>query len=185
MKRLFLPLALLALAACAGSPTPLAPEASGPYAGIPEVKSDGMTAEAQPVAPTGDNELDAFLADVAAAIDRHDWYTVAKVMEAGSFAEQRALIETKRSDGAAAQIIGETLGLGSLVDYTGGRPWKGFDTIEVITLRSAMMNTPGIAGGEASVTVEGDVRVASGDTLPIQFTIVTRDGKPVLQVPLG
>lgn len=190
MNSLSLPLALvaisaIALAACAGSPQPLVPDASGPYAGIPAAGGDGMTAEANPVAPTGDDRLDSFLADFAASVDRHDWYAVARAMEPSGFAEQRELIETERADGAAAQVIGETLGLGALVDYTGGRPWKTLNTIEVITLRSVTSNTPGIAGGEPSYTIDGDVRTASGETLPLRFTLVTRDGNYVIQVPLG
>ena len=85
MRPLFLLLATLTLAACAGSPRPLVPDASGPYAGIPHVAGDNLTAEANPVAPTGDDRLDNFLADLAAAIDRHDWYGVAE------FADPRRL----------------------------------------------------------------------------------------------
>ena len=185
MSRLsFLPLAVLvALAGCATQRP--APDASGPYAGIPAVAAREPIAEAQPVVPTGDDELDEFLGDLAAAIDRHDWRGVARTMEPEAFGEQRALIEAERASGAAAQVIGETLGLGDVVDYTGADPWRALDRIQVITLRQVAVNTPGIVSGEQTYSISGDVRLDSGQTLTLEFTVASRGGAYVILVPLG
>ena len=86
---------------------------------------------------------------------------------------------------SAAQVIGESLGLGDLVDYSGDRPWDGFDSIQVVTLRSAASNTPGIAGGEASYTIDGDVRVEGGTTYSVQFDVARRGEVYAVLVPRG
>ena len=87
-------------------------------------------------------------------------------------------------DGAAAQVIGESLGLSAVLDPSGGRPWKALGAIEVVTLRSVTASTPGITSGDATYTIDGDVRLASGETLPLSFTVVSRDRNYALQVLL-
>lgn len=179
------PLAALVvvLAACGGSRVVI-PDQSGPYAEIPTVRA-GMVAEAQPVVPTGNPDLDDFLGEVAAAIDRHDWYGVARAMDPDAWGEQRALIEAGRGGNAAPQIIAESLGLGDLATGSGRNPWSDLDRIEVVTFRDLAVETPGIAGGEGFTLISGDVRLASGETRRLDFRVVTRGGVYAILVPLG
>ncbi|MEM1056691.1 MAG: hypothetical protein AAGI52_14310 [Bacteroidota bacterium] len=172
------------IAGCRTAPVvPDTPEA-GPYAGIPSVEATGPVAEAQPIFPTGDPELDAFLADLAAAIDRHDWRGVAQRMEPVGFTEQRAFLAANGSaEAPAAQLIAETLGIGDLYHASPG--WDGLDQIRVVTFREYAVQTPGIAGGEAIELISGTVRLENGRTLPLSLSIISRGGVRVVQVPLG
>lgn len=178
--RLALPLAALALAAC-GGPRSVIPHQTGPYAGIPAVPAAEI-AEAQPVVPTGDPTLDAFLGDVAAAIDRHDWFSVARAMDPAAWAEQRGLIEAERGGNASPQVIAESLGLGDLARGSG---WDGLDQIQVVTFRELSVQTPGFAGGEGFTLISGTVRLASGETRALDFRVVARGGAHAILVPLG
>lgn len=179
--RFTLLLPALLLAACSGS-VPSA-DTDGPYAGIPRADTEGPVAMAQPVIPTGDPALDEFLAELAAAIDRHDWRGVAARMDPGAFVEQRALLDADGSDEPAAQLIAETLGLGRL--YHDAPGWSGLESIRVVTFRQHGVQTPGIAGGEAYDLIDGTVRLENGQTLPLSFTIAQRGGAHVVLVPLG
>lgn len=186
MRRTVLPLAVLLLAvaplaACGGSR--VIPMETGPYAGIPTVQAEDI-AEAQPVVPTGDPALDAFLGSIAAAIDRHDWLGVAKAMDPEAWGEQRALIEAERGVNAAPQVIAETLGLGDLARGQGDE-WSGLESIQVITLREIAVRTPGFAGGEGFTIVSGTVRLDSGQTRQFQFNVANRGGVYAILVPLG
>lgn len=176
----FAGLAVLLLASgCKTTPViPDSPE-DGPYAGIPSVAATAPMAEAQPVIPTGNPELDTFLSELAAAIDRKDWRGVAKKMEPEAFAEQRAFLEAGGNRQPAAQILAETLGVGELGN------WDALDRIRVVTFRQHTVQTPGIAGGEGYDIIDGTVRLEDGRTLPLQFSIVSRGGVPVVLVPQG
>lgn len=178
--RFALPLALAACAACSG-PVPVIPDEGGPYRGIPAAADDGMTAEAQPVAPTGDDALDDFLADLAAAIDRHDWMAVARAADPEAWGERRARVEAS-GDGSAPHVVADMLDLGDLASNANDG-WDGLDTIRVVTLREVAARTPGIAGGEGFFEVSGDVRLTSGGTLPIRFRVAERGGAYALLVP--
>ena len=170
---------LVAVSGCRTTPTiPDSPD-DGVYAGIPAVAASEPMAEAQPIIPTGNDTLDEFLSEIAAAIDRKDWRGVAKMMEPEAFAEQQAFLAAEGRTQPAAQIIAETLGIGEL------EGWDGLGEIRVITLREHTVQTPGIAGGEGFDLIDGTVRLENGRTLPIQFSIVSRGGVPVVLVPRG
>lgn len=183
MRFLLLTVVALVVAACSTTPDIIEPSDDGLYAGIPTVAQNGPIATAQPVIPTGDPELDDFLAELAAAIDRKDWRGVALRMEPDAFAEQRAFLTEAGRPAAAAQVIAETLGLGSL--YHDSESWEGLDRIRVVTFRQHAVQTPGIAGGEGFDVIEGSVRLDDGTTLPLSFSILSRGGARVVAVPLG
>ena len=166
-------LAAALLSACTAS----AP-ATTPAAALPSVPADPTAvAVAQPVAPTGDDALDAFLASFAAAIDRHDWRGVAGLSAAGPLdaAFQAALAAGDAPRDAAARAVAGVLGLDDVAD--GDSPFERLDAVRVITLRQvgAVNDLPG-----ARYEVEGDVRLEGGETVPMAFYVSARgDGYAV------
>lgn len=169
-----LPAALLAAGLLGGCAA-----AGGPYASLPAAPPPGAVAEAQPVVPTGDPALDAFLADLAAAVDREAWRAVAEAFDPDAYAEQFALVRRAAAsdEAAAAQVVAETLGLGALLD---GRPSvERLNQIRVVTLRTAERSPDGTA------QITGDVRLADGRTLPLSFTVQTVGGAYRVVVPMG
>lgn len=176
---LLVALAVSLVTGCSSTP----PLADGPYSGIPSVPSDEPIATAQPVIPTGNPRLDDFLSHLAAAIDRKDWLGVARMMDADEFAQQHEFLSGSDRDAPAAQVIAESLGIGSL--YHDDPGWAGLDRIRVVTFRQHAVQTPGIAGGEGFDVIEGTVRLDSGSTLPLSFLIAFRDGVHVVVVPAG
>ncbi|MEM6327673.1 MAG: hypothetical protein AAF791_11205 [Bacteroidota bacterium] len=174
----------LSFVGCRGTaPLPEAP-ADGPYAGVPSRPAEGPIAMAQPVIPTGDDRLDDFLGELAAAIDRQDWLGVAQRMDPEVFPEQRALLERNGSaETAAPQLLLETLGIRSLTEA--GPTWDDLGRIRVVTFRQHTVQTPGIAGGDSFDLIDGTVRLDDGSTLPLSFTIASRGGAHVVVVPVG
>lgn len=164
MLRLAFLAAAVSLSACSGS----AP-AETPGAALPSVPADAdVVAVAQPVAPTGDDRLDAFLADLAAAIDRHDWrgvamYTAPEPLEI-VFRTAQASGDSPRD--AAARGVARMLGLRDIA--AGADPFARLDAVRVVTLRTvgAMNDLPGV-----QYVVEGDLRLDSGETLPMAFQV--------------
>jgi len=184
MRPLLLATVLAVVAGCGASPPPAAPPADGPYAGIPSRPAEGPIATAQPVAPTGSEALDQFLAELAADIDRHDWLGVARRMDPEVFPEQRAFLAAGGRDAVAApQLLAETLGIRGLFD--GPPSWRALDRIAVVTLRVHDVQTPGAAGGAGIDVVEGDVRLEDGTTLPLSILLSPRGDGFVVVVPVG
>lgn len=116
-------------------------------------------AVAAPAAPTGDRKLDAFLEDFASAIDRGDWYAVARMLEAPAYADlhDAAVASGATPEEAAARLIAGAIGLGSL-EETGATPFAGLDRIRVVTLRTTTELRTGVT------RIQGDVRLDGGQT---------------------
>ncbi|MEO0560363.1 MAG: hypothetical protein AAF170_19520, partial [Bacteroidota bacterium] len=184
-------LALLFLAsvasACASSPpeaveTPehlLAPQ----YRVLPSVPATEPVAEAQPAVPTGNRQLDAFLAELAAALDRHDWRGVAARFDPAQYAEQWALVTGDgANDGAAAvQVLAETLGMQGLLQPIGtfeADPVSRLERIQVVTFREVEPRRMGTA------QIRGDVRLDDGSRLPLQFSIQPMSDTYAVVVPM-
>ena len=148
---------------------PDAPPNTRVEAALPSVPGDpDRMAAAQPVAPTGDDELDAFLSGFAAAMDRHDWRGVAARSDARLL---DARVDADRADGdtprqAAARALARLMGLDGIA--ADAAPFERLDAVRVITLRSVMAinDLPG-----ARYLVEGDLRFAGGDTLPMTLYV--------------
>lgn len=161
-------LALFALAVTLSACSASAP-ATTPGAALPSVPADtDAIAVAQPVAPTGDARLDAFLATVAAAIDRHDWRGVAALTAPEPLG---VVFQTAQASGdaprdAAARGLARMLGLRDIA--AGAEPFARLDALRVVTLRSAatMNDLPGVA-----YAIEGDFRFQDGETVPTSFFV--------------
>ena len=111
-------------------------------------------AVAAPAAPTGDRQLDAFLADFAASVDRKDWYEVARLLEGPTYADlhDAAVAAGDTPEAAAAALIAEALGLTSLGE-PGPDPFSSLNRIQGVTLRTVTKLPNGV------VRVQGDVRL--------------------------
>ena len=160
-------LALLAFAVSLSACSTSAPRT--PAAALPSVPSDtDLVAVAQPVAPTGDARLDAFLATLAGAIDRHDWRGVAALTapEPLAVAFQTAQASGDAPRDAAARGLARMLGLHDLA--AGAEPFARLDALRVITLRSAaaMNDMPGVA-----YEIQGDVRFTDDATTDVSFLV--------------
>jgi len=186
-------LALLALvtltSACASTPpdrVQAPPEhlLATQYRVLPSVPAEEPIAEAAPVVPTGDRQLDAFLAELAAALDRHDWRGAASMLEPDSYAEQWALIDASRqnAEASAVQALAETLGMQGILrpyDTLTDAPAARLDRLQVVTFREVIPNLDG------SVTVRGDVRLDDGTRFPIDFLLQPMGDTFVVIVPMG
>lgn len=146
-----------------------APPSHRAEAALPSVPGFGSrVAEAQPVAPTGDAELDAFLAGFAAAVDRHDWRGVAARSDArlllADFDAAVGAGDAPRQ--AAGRALARLFGLGAVAESPA--PFDRLDAVRVITLRTtmAMNDLPGVR-----YLVEGDLRMDDGSTLPLTLHI--------------
>ena len=172
MRLVLLAAGLLGGCASAGGP------AAGPYQSLPAAPPPEAVAVAQPAVPTGDEALDAFLADFAAAIDRKAWRSVAEAFDPDAYAARFAAVRAgAESDQAAAvAVVADVLGLGGLLG--GATPsLDDLGRIRVVTLRG----TEDRPGGAVRVT--GDVRLEDGQTLPIAFDVRGRGGTYHVVVP--
>ncbi|GAB5534683.1 MAG: hypothetical protein Rubg2KO_09320 [Rubricoccaceae bacterium] len=150
-----LPALLLVLAAVASA---CAPDGLR-YTLVPKGDpAETQAAVAVPAAPTGDRQLDAFLADFASAIDRGDWYSIARMLEGPAYAEQHdaAVASGDRPEAAAARLIAGAIGLASLEEM-GAEPFSGLDRIQVVTLRTTTDLPTGVT------RIQGDVRLDGGE----------------------
>ena len=159
-------LALVAWSACAPpglqySAVPTAPEAAT------------RPAEAQPVAPTGDRQLDAFLAELASALDRHDWYAVARWLDAPTYGDlhDAAVAAGATPEAAAATLIAGALGLDALAPSGAEAAFAGLDRIRVVTLRESS------AIGSGVLRVQGDVRLDDDSRLALNVFVQKASGR--------
>ncbi|MDT0632511.1 hypothetical protein [Rubrivirga litoralis] len=121
---------------------------------LPTLAAAPTPAVAGPAAPTGDAALDAFLADLAAAIGLHDWAAVAAALDPAATAELGATGRPAPPDEAARALVAEALGLS-----------VPLDAVRVVTLRAAERGPGG------AVAVTGDVRRDDGEHRPIAFSV--------------
>lgn len=154
------------------------------YRVLPSVPATEPVAEAQPAIPTGNAALDAFLAELAAALDRHDWRGVASRFDPASYAEQWALIsdDGASEEAAAVQVLAETLGMQDLLqprDTFGADPVSRLERIQVVTFREVDPRRMGTA------QIRGDVRLDDGTRLPFQFSIQPMGDGYAVVVPMG
>lgn len=160
-------LALGLLGGCATAPP-------DPYRALPAVPPPETVALAHPAVPTGDAALDAFLADLAASIDRQAWRAVAQAFDADAYAARYAGVRdgAVSDEAAAVRVVAESLGL----DLFGTAPpsLDGLGRIRVVTFREATRRPDG------STRVTGDVRLDDGRTLPLAFGV--RPGPPTYRV---
>ena len=163
-------LAVLVLVALAPACTPPGVQ----YSVVPSApKASTRPAEAQPVAPTGDRQLDAFLAEFASALDRHDWYAVARWLDPPTYAElhDAAVAAGATPEAAAATLIASALGLDALAPSGDEAPFAGLDRTLVVTLREAS------AIGSGVTRVQGDVRLADDSRLPLNAFVQKASGR--------
>lgn len=181
----FLGLAALASACSSSAPTPVPEHLLAPqYRALPSVPATEPVAEAQPVVPTGTRQLDAFLAELAAALDRHDWRGVAAAFEPESYAEQWALIQESRQNAVASavQALAETLGMQGILrpyDTFEDAPVDRLERLQVITLREVIPRSAG------TVQVRGDIRLDDGSRIPLDFLLQPIGDTYVVVVPMG
>jgi hypothetical protein len=128
--------------------------------------------------------LDVFLAELAAALDRHDWRGVAAAFEPESYAEQWALIDASRdnAEASAVQALAETLGMQPILrpyDTLADAPVARLERLQVVTFREVL---PGSTGG---VQVRGDVRLDDGTRIPLDFSLQPMGDAFVVVVPMG
>ena len=121
---------------------------------------------AHPAVPTGDDALDAFLADLAASVDRQAWRAVAEAFEPEPYAERVAAARAGAGsdEAAAVAVVAATLGL-SGVFGDAAPSLDGLNRIRVVTFREATLRP----GGAARVT--GDVRLDDGRTVGLAFDV--------------
>lgn len=188
--RFGLALAALALVASACAPSAPAPAETPEhliapqYRVLPSVPATETVAEAQPAVPTGSLQLDAFLAELAAALDRHDWRGAAARFDPAAYAEQWALISgAGASDEAAAvQALAETLGMQGLLqpyDTFRSDPLSRLERLRVVTFREVESRRMGVA------EVRGDVRLDDGARVPLLFSVQPMGDTYVVVVPMG
>ena len=178
------------VSACASTPPPgavpgppevlLAPQ----YRALPSVPAGEPIAEAAPVVPTGEASLDVFLAELAAALDRHDWRGVVAAFEPDRYAEQWALIQGSRdnAEASAVQALAETLGMQGVLrpyDTLENAPVQRLNRLHVVTFREVVPNSDG------SVLVRGDVRLDDGSRHPLDFSLQPMGDTFVVVVPMG
>ena len=151
-----LPALLLALASLASACAPNGLRYTLVPKGGPAVTRPAVAA---PAAPTGNRQLDAFLETFASAIDRGDWYSIARMLEGPAYAEQHdaAVASGMTPEAAAAHLIASAIGLGALEEMSAA-PFAGLDQIRVVTLRT----TTALPGGVTRV--QGDVRLDGNQT---------------------
>ena len=181
-------LALLCVASACSAPggvqeTPehlLAPQ----YRVLPSVPAEEPIAEASPAIPTGNGQLDVFLAELAAALDRHDWRGVAATFEPDSYAEQWTLIQATRQNpvSSAVQALAETLGMQGILrpyDTLDDAPLQRLERLQVVTIRDVTRQP----GGD--VQVQGDIRLDDGSRLPLDFLLQPMGDTYRVIVPMG
>ena len=154
------------------------------YRVLPSVSDSEPVAEAQPAVPTGNRQLDGFLAELAAALDRHDWRGVAARFDPAQYAEQWAFItgEGASDDAAAVQVIAETLGMQRLLQPTDtfeADPLSRLGRLRVVTFREVEPRRMGTA------QIRGDVRLDDGTRLPLLFSIQPMGDTYAVIVPMG
>ena len=155
----------------------LAPACTPPgvqYSAVPSApKAATRPAEAQPVAPTGDRQLDAFLAEFASALDRHDWYAVARWLDPPTYADlhDEGVAAGATPEAAAATLIASALGLDALAPSGAEAPFAGLDRILVVTLREASEIGSGVT------RVQGDVRLADDSRLALNAFVQKASGR--------
>ena len=155
----FVLLAAGLLGACATAPP-------DPYGALPAAPPPEAVALAHPAVPTGDVALDAFLADLAASVDRQAWRAVAEAFEPAAYAERvaAARVGAGSDEAAAVAVVAETLGLSAL--FGGVAPsLDALNRIRVVTFRQATRRPDG------SARVTGDVRLDDGRTVPLAFDV--------------
>lgn len=185
-------LCLIGLFALASACAPSAPDThetpehliATQYRVLPSVPATEPVAEAQPAVPTGNRQLDAFLAELAAAIDRQDWRGAASRFDPAPYAEQWALIvgEGRSEVAAAVQVLAETLGVQGLLqpyDTFAADPIARLDRIQVVTFRDVELSRMGTA------QIRGDVRLDDGSRFPLLFSIQPMGDSYAVVVPMG
>lgn len=116
---------------------------------------------------TADPALDAFLHDVARALEGHDWDVL---LDAADAAHYR--VQVTEHGMAEPQYVAELFGLhrvGNSIEGTPPLTWSDLEGIEAVRLTSA-----GRAGGE--VTVSGEVTLRDGRVLALEARVVERAG---------
>lgn len=154
-----LELAILGLALVASACSPTGVRYTAVPTGEPAVTEPAVAA---PAAPTGDRQLDVFLADLASALDREDWYSVARMIEGSVYADlhDEAVASGLSPEAASARLIADALGLGQL-EVSGIEPFQGLGQIQVVTLRESETMVNGV------IQIRGDVRLTDHRRLPL------------------
>lgn len=152
-------LVLVGLAGLASACAPTGARYTLVPAGEPTVTEPAV---ASPAAPTGDAQLDAFLAELASEIDRHDWRAIALRLEGPAYADlyEEAIAAGASPETASAALIARALGLEALATDL-APSFASLNRIEVVTLRS----TEGFPGNV--IRVAGDVRLEDDARLPL------------------
>ena len=161
-----IPLAAVAVALGAGLLGGCATAPPDPYRALPAAPPPAAVAMAHPAVPTGDPALDAFLADLAASVDRQAWRAAAEAFDADAYAE--AVAEARPGAGsdqaAAVAVVARALGL-SDVFGAASPSLDALNQIRVVTFRQAARQPDG------SARVTGDVRLQDGRTVPLAFEV--------------
>lgn len=112
-------------------------------------------AVAAPAAPTGNRQLDAFLSHFASAVDRRDWYAIARMLDGRAYADlhDAAVAEGETPEAASAALIADAIGLRALVTSS-STPFSELNQIRVVTLRETTALPNGV------IRIQGDVRLA-------------------------
>ena len=159
-------LAAVAVALGAGLLGGCATAPPDPYRALPAAPPPAAVAVAHPAVPTGDVALDAFLADLAAAVDRQAWRAVAEAFDPDAYASAVAQARggAASDQAAAVAVVARTLGLQDV--FGAASPsLDALNQIRVVTFREAARRPDG------SVRVTGDVRLEDGRTVGLAFGV--------------